>query len=96
VLMNRVRVPLFQAEERAALEHLPALRAGTPGGEGALEAARRHAVRERIQLESVRRARELGAPLLLLPEVEASTPQQLLATLTQTLRGSAEPAAHAG
>jgi hypothetical protein len=95
VLMNRVRAPLFQPEEGAALERLPALHAGTPGGEGALEAARLYAIGERVQLESLSRARELQAPLIQLPEVEASTPQQLLATLTQTLLGSADPATSA-
>lgn len=92
VVMNRVRAPVFQPEERAALEGLPPLRAGTPGGEGALEAARVQAIRERIQIESVSRGRELHAQLIQLPDVEAGTAQQLLATLTRTLLGSPDSA----
>jgi anion-transporting ArsA/GET3 family ATPase len=71
VLLNKCHEPLFDADERSALESLRPALAGRAlaGAEAALARGLGRAGREREQLESIERLSALGKPLVRLPYV---------------------------
>lgn len=85
IVQNRVRPPLFDAAERAALAALPELDVNGPA-DAAIEAAAARAIRESAQLESEARLAALGTPVASLPEVDGALPvPELLAALSGVL-----------
>jgi energy-coupling factor transporter ATP-binding protein EcfA2 len=93
LVLNRTLTPAFSSEQRERLAPLAGLQP-QGAGETALRAAALRAVAERVQHESVQRLTAVGAPLVLLPEVETARAETLLDQLASALT-NARPAAPA-